>query len=406
MSKKVFVICCLLLACFVHQAIAQPAGQRPLYTSTWGHLYREGGTNKDLLGVFPTEAPVYLLDSTDTQYKVQVSNGDIGFIDRQLLQDGMYGKKSAGEPQQYFYRGTAGAQCPHFYVQVAQLRVRQSPATTSAAVRRAGLNEMVCIDYVPLYTDGWVYIGDHFHERPEYIQMKFLGSELTYDKVLKDYLAVKGKDQEKELAQVGRLREIGWTKYPKLKQALTYWKESYANAGIMDPKVDIDFELLMANKFQNELQPEVYEKKLKALNFHFEWKGVSLFDGKITDVQMKQLALQRVSEIPDMPECGWEPKYYYKTPNMIVAFEDNYKGKVVGTIYKLFFSDGESIVMGNERMDANYAEKDFVNHFGELLSADWISQPHVYHIQNGDAGLFIFKFADGKLVSYECMYYC
>jgi hypothetical protein len=269
MSKKVFVICCLLLACFVHHAVAQPAGQRPMYTSTWGHLYREAGNSKDLLGVFPTEAPVYLLDSTTTQYKVQVSNGDIGYIDRQPLKSAMFGKRSAGEPKQYFYRGTTDAQCPHFYVQVSQLRVRKAPNTTSTAVRRAGLNEMVCIDYVPLYTDGWVYIGDHFHESPEYIQMKFLGSELTYDKVLKEYLAVKGKDQEKELAAVGRLREIGWTKYPKLKQALIYWKESYGQAGIADPKVDIDFELLLANKFQNELQSEVYAKKLKALNFHF-----------------------------------------------------------------------------------------------------------------------------------------
>jgi hypothetical protein len=406
MSKKGLLIFCFFFSWFVHHAVAQPAGQRPVYTSTWGHLYREGGNNKDLLGVFPTEAPVYLLDSTNTQYKVQVSNGDIGFIDRQPLKSAMYGKKSTGEPQQYFYRGTTGAQCPHFYVQVSQLRVRKAPNTTSTAVRRAGLNEMVCIDYVPLYTDGWVYIGDHFHESPEYIQMKFLGAELTYDKVLKEYLAVKGKDQEEELVQVGRLREIAWTKYPKLKQALTYWKESYGNAGKVDPKVDIDFELLLANKFQHELQSEVYAKKLKALNFHFEWKGVSLSDGKITDAQMKQLALQRVSEIPDMPECGWVPQYYYKTPNMIVAFEENYKGKVVGTLYKLFFSEGEAIVLGDQRMDANYAEKDFVNHFGELLSADWISTPHTYYIQNSDAGLFIFRFVDGKLASYECMYYC
>lgn len=406
MPKKGLLILCFFVSWFVHHAVAQPAGQRPLYTSTWGHLFREAGNNKDLLGVFPTEAPVYLLDSTNTQYKVQVSNGDIGFIDRQPLKSAMDGKRSAGEPQQYFYRGTEGAQCPHFYVQVSQLRVRKAPNTTSTAVRRAGLNEMVCIDYVPLYTDGWVYIGDHFHENPEYIQMKFLGAELSYDKVLKEYLAVKGKNQEEELIQAGRLREIGWTKYSKLKQALTYWKESYDKAGKVDLKVDIDFELLLADKFQHEFQSEVYAKKLKALNFHFEWKGVSLFDGKITDGQMKQLALQRVTEIPDMPECGWEPRYYYKTPNMIVAFEENYKGKVVGTLYKLFFSAGEAIVLGNQRMGANYAERDFVNHFGELLSADWISTPHTFYIQNGDAGLFIFRFVDGRLASYECMYYC
>jgi len=140
MPKKGLLILCFFVSWFVHHAVGQPAGQRPLYTSTWGHLFREAGNNKDLLGVFPTEAPVYLLDSTNTHYKVQVNNGDIGFIDRQPLKSAMDGKRSAGEPQQYFYRGTEGAQCPHFYVQVSQLRVRKAPNTTSTAVRRAGLN--------------------------------------------------------------------------------------------------------------------------------------------------------------------------------------------------------------------------------------------------------------------------
>ncbi|EFK34598.1 hypothetical protein HMPREF0204_13667 [Chryseobacterium gleum ATCC 35910] len=383
--------------------MAQKPGEKPVYTSEWGHLFREKGNNKDLLGIFSTEAPVYLLDSTRTQYKVQVSNGDIGFIDRQPLQKIMQGKKSSGEPAQYFYRGSQGQQCPHFYIQVSELRVRKGPTTESTPVRRAALNELVCIDYVPLYQDGWVYIGDHFHENPEYIQMKYLGSELTYEKVLKDYLAVKGKNKEKELTQVGRLREIAWMEDKNLKQALQYWKES--NAGIENPKIDIDFEILLAEQFEKKPETKDYEKKVKALNMHFLWKETTLFDGKITDSQMKKLEMQKVNDIPDMPECGWEPKYFYKTPDIIVAFEE-YKGKIFGSVYKMSFTNGEALVLGNERMDSNYDEKNFVTHFGDLLSSRWISSPHEYHIQNGDAGLFIFTFKDGKLFSYECMYFC
>jgi len=383
--------------------MAQIPGQHPVYTSEWGHLFRDQGNNKDILGIFSTEAPVYLLDSTRTQYKVQVSNGDIGFIDRQPLQKNMRGKKSAGEPAQYFNRGSQGFQCPHFYVQVSELRVRKAPTTESMPVRRAALNELVCIDYVPLYQDGWTYMGDHFHENPEYIQMKYLGPELTYEKVLKDYLAVKGKDREKELAQVGRLREMAWIEDKDLKQALQYWKES--NTGVENPKIDIDFELLLADQFAKKPGTEAYEKKLKALNLHFIWKETTLFDGKITDAQMKQLEMQKVKDIPNMPECGWEPQYFYRTPNIIIAFEE-YKGKVSGSIYKMSFTNGENIVLGNERMDSNYDEKNFVNRFGDMLSARWISSPHEYHIQNGDAGLLIFTFKDGKLFSYECMYYC
>lgn len=402
MLKKILLGAGIIQCCF-YNIMAQKPGEKPVYTSGWGHLFREKGNNKDLLGIFSTEAPVYLLDSTRTQYKVQVSNGDIGFIDRQPLQKTMHGNKSSGEPAQYFYRGSQGQQCPHFYVQVSELRVRKGPTTESTPVRRAALNELVCIDYVPLYQDGWVYIGDHFHENPEYIQMKYLGSELTYEQVLKDYLAVKGKNREKELMQVGRLREIAWMEGKNLKQALQYWKES--NAGIENPKTDIDFELLLAEQFEKKTGTKDYEKKLKALNMHFLWKETALFDGKITDSQMKKLEMQRVNDIPDMPECGWEPQYFYKTPDIIIAFEE-YKGKVSGSVYKMSFTNGKALVLGNERMDSNYDERSFVTRFGDLLSSRWISSPHEYHIQNGDAGLFIFTFKDGKLFSYECMYYC
>lgn len=400
--NKILLAAGIIQCCF-YNIQAQSAGARPAYTSEWGHLYRENGKNKDVLGIFSTEAPVYLLDSTQTQYKVQVSNGDIGFIDRQPLQKSMRGKKSAGEPLQYFYRGKEGYQCPHFYVQGSELRVRKGPTTESTATRKLALNELICIDYVPLYQDGWVYIGDHFHENPEYVQMKYLGTELTYDKILKDYLAAKGKNKEKELTQIGRLREIAWLEDKNLKQALLYWQESYS--GIENPKIDIDFELLLADQLAKKPETEAYEKKLKALNMHFVWKETQLFDGKITDAQMKQLEMQKVKDIPNAPECGWEPQYFYRTSDMIVAFEE-YKGKVSGSIYKMSFNNGEAVILGNERMDSNYNEKDFVTRFGDLLSTRWISSPHEYYIQNGDAGLFIFTFKEGKLFSYECMYYC
>ncbi|MBE4948750.1 hypothetical protein [Chryseobacterium culicis] len=394
-----------IFQCFFYNIQAQSAIAQPVYTSEWGHLYRENGKNKDIMGIFSTEAPVYILDSTQTQYKVQVSNGDIGFIDRQPLQKSMRGKKSADEPEQYFYRGSQGYQCPHFYVQVSELRVRKARTTESSATRRAALNEMVCIDYVPLYQDGWVYVGDHFHENPEYIQMKYLGNELTYDKVLKEYLSVKGKNKEKELTQAGRLREMAWTEDKNLKQALQYWKESYTQAGIENPKVDIDFELILAEQLAKKPETEVYEKKLKALKMHFLWKNTPLFDGKITDLQAKQLEMQKLKDIPNTPECGWEPQYFYKSSDMIIAFEE-YEGKVSGSIYKMSFSNGEAVVLGNERMDSHYEEKNFVMRFGDLLSSRWIASPHQYYIQNGDAGLFIFTFKDGKLFSYECMFYC
>ncbi|WP_400261822.1 hypothetical protein ACFX5U_19740 [Sphingobacterium sp. SG20118] len=406
MLRTGYILFFVLFTCLPIVGMAQPAGDRPVYTSKWGHLYRIENNQMDLLGIFSTEAPVYVLDSSQTQYQVQVSNGDIGFINKQPLQRAMYGKRSAGEPAQYFYRGTQGSQCPHFFVQVSELRVRNAPSVSSTPIRRARLNEMVCIDYIPLYTDGWVYVGDHFHESPEFIQAKFLGSELTYDKVLKEYLKVRNKDQKQEMVLVGRLREIAWGNDEKLKQALIYWQETYQNAGFQDPKVDIDFELFLADRFQNRPTFDLLMKEVEEMRMHFDWKGMLLYDGKITDNQMKQLQMKRMEDIPDMPECGWEPLYYYKSDNNIVAFEENVNGKVVGSVYQVSFSNDIALRMGQERIDMNYEEKEFVKHFGHLISTDWIGAPHVYRISNGDAGMFIITFENGKAVRYVSMFYC
>ncbi|WP_447770205.1 hypothetical protein [Sphingobacterium faecium] len=406
MLQRLYLLFTMLLCFITLDTVAQSAGDRPVYTSEWGHLYRAENNKRDLLGIFSTEAPIYVLDSNQTQYKVQVSNGDIGFIKKQPLQKAMSGKRSEGEPAQYFYRGSQGSQCPHFFVQVSELRVRKAPNVTSTAVRRAKLNELICVDYIPLYSDGWVYVGDHFHEKPEFIQAKFLGAELTYDNVLKNYLQVRGKDQKQEMVWAGRLREIAWTDDRKLKEALTFWKQSFENAGVKDPKIDIDFELLVAERFQSRPTFDAIMSQVEALRIHFDWKGTLLYDGKITDNQMKQLEMKRVEEIPNMPECGWEPKYYYQSPSSIVAFEENNKGKLVGSVYQTSFVEGVVLRIGQERVDGNYDEKEFVKKFGHLLTVTWIDTPHVYHIPNGDAGLFIITFENGKAVCYACMFYC
>ncbi|UIR56075.1 hypothetical protein LZQ00_17650 [Sphingobacterium sp. SRCM116780] len=406
MLRKLYYLIYVVSICFTHQSMAQPAGARPSYTSQWGYLYRTANDKMDQLGIYATEAPVYVLDSTKTHYRVQVSNGDIGYIEKQPLQRAMFGKRSPGEPAQYFYRGSQGAQCPHLFVQVAELRVRCAPSTSGKAIRKLRLNEIICVDYIPLYQDGWVYIGDHFHEDPAFIQAKFLGQELTYEGLRKDYLKIKGKDQQQELILAGRLREMAWNETKYLKQGLAFWKESYANAGVKDPKVDIELEMRLANKFSNRPDDSVYMEQLVALNLHFEWKGIQLFDGKISEAQVQQLGLQKVKDISGLQECGWAPQYFYQSPNMIVAFEENQQGKVLGEVHKMSFANGEVFAIGEERIDADYNEVDFVNHFGTLLSVDWTADPHVYHFQNGDAGLFIITFENGKPARFQTMYFC
>ncbi|SKB67446.1 hypothetical protein SAMN05660841_01790 [Sphingobacterium nematocida] len=387
---------------------AQTKEWRPVYTSRWEHLLSSPEDKLSVIGVLCTEASITVLDSTRTHYKIRVSNGDVGYIVKQPLATRMFSKRSAGEPAQYFYRGSEGQQGPHLYVQAAELRVRNQPSAEGKIVRRARLNEHTSLDYYPLYKDGWVYIGDHFHEQPEYIQAKYLGMELTYDQLLKAYLEVKGKGIAEELNAVGRLREIGWSSTKdEMLQALRYYQESWERSGQSNPKVDIDFELLLASQLQN-LGYEKYEKELKKLDMHFLIKGTSLWDGKMTDKQALALNLSKVQDIPDSPECGWEPLYFYQSADLILAFEENYpaKNKMVGSVYTMTFADQQALVLGKEIIDNRYSELDFITKFGHLLSVDWAGNPHYYRIANGDAGFYAITFKNGVPVAFESVYYC
>ncbi|WP_139227514.1 SH3 domain-containing protein [Sphingobacterium wenxiniae] len=390
-------------------AVGQIKEWKPVYTSQWGHLISSPDDSMSVIGVFSTEASVMLLDSTDTHYRIKVSNGDIGYIEKQPLGRAMFAKRSEGEPAQYFYRGREGFQAPHQYVQVSELRVREEPNTSARVVRKARLNEMMFIDYVPLYADGWVYVGDHFHEQPAYIQFKFLGMEVSYEQVLSAYLEVKGKDVEQELTLGGRLRELGWNgTAEQRKEALQYYEQSLTNAGRENPKVDIAFEKLLAGRLAEGITDyERYAVVLKQLNMHYLVKGTRLTDGKITDKQMEALGMLKVDDIPGSPECGWEPLYFYQSPGVQVAFEENQEGKVLGGVYQIQFGKGDvTLGLGKEYLKEGYSEQDFVTKFGHLLAVDWVGQPHVYRIANGDAGVYIFTFKDSGLVGFEVVYFC
>ncbi|MBL1410229.1 SH3 domain-containing protein [Sphingobacterium faecale] len=387
---------------------AQTKEWRPVYTSKWDHLLSSPDNKNSILGVLCTEASITVLDSTRTHYKIRVSNGDVGYIAKQPLDTRMFSKRSAGEPAQYFYRGPEGQQGPHLYVQVAELRVRNQPSTEGKIVRKARLNEHTSLDYYPLYNDGWVYIGDHFHEQPEYIQAKYLGMELTYAELLKAYLKVKDKDITEELNAASRLREIGWSSNKAdLLQALRYYKESWERSGQTNPKVDIEFELLLASKLQN-LDYEAYEMEMRKLSMYYLIQGRRLWDGKIAEREAADLNLKKVKDIPDSPECGWEPLFFYRSADLILAFEENYpaKNKMVGSVYSMNFAEQHAVVLGKEIIDGSYSERAFVTKFGHLLTVDWAASPHYYRIANGDAGFFAITFKNGVPVAFESVYYC
>lgn len=378
-----------------------------IYTSAWGYLYPDAKDRSQPLGVFATHAAVVVLDSTASYYQVVVSNGDIGYIDRQPLIRRLFAHKYYGEPSAYFYRGREGAQSPHQYVQVADLRVRRGPSTESGVVGRTAINEMAFFDYWPLYVNGWVYFGDTRHHQPKYVQAKYLGKELGYDDVWQAYKAVEGKDLEQELIFVGRLREIAWKNNHKhLPQTLRLYQEVYDRAGQKHPQVDAEQELLLAEQMLLKPDYSEYLTEWNSLDPHYRIHGKVLHDGTISDRQAQQIGLKYAKTIPDAPECGWEPLHFYLDKDVVIAFEKYNGSKITGSIFSMAFASDNAWIVGKEIIDASYDENDFIRTFGRFSDVDRLFAPHVYRIMLADAGFYEVTFENGRPVLFQCFFYC
>ncbi|QDP86433.1 hypothetical protein FNJ88_13035 [Chryseobacterium sp. SNU WT5] len=356
------------------------------------------------------EASVKLLDSINNYYKIAANNGDIGFILKQKLTKSMRGKKDADEPKDYFYRGTAGTQCPHLYVQVSGLRARTEPNTTSSVSQILPINKFECIEYLPISKNGWVYIGDYFHKNPAFVQYKYLGDEISFKETLVQFEKTKPVDINQKKILLERLVEIGWNSDPQnTLKALKLFKTFHQNQGTLESVPEIDFELFLAEHIQNPLSPKArsefnYNKITVNIN------GTELNDGTITEAQMKSLNLIRINDystLPNFSECGWDPGFAYvnKSKKTIINFEEN-NNKITGLVESLSFIEGNSMVINGFRIDHNTLETDFIKKFGKLISFNRFNFPGTYYLPDGDAGFMEISFKNGKAFSYQHSFYC
>lgn len=399
-------LCLFLILLFCSQLNAQ--GYRPVYVSHWTYLYAKGDLQSSKVGVLATEAAVKLLDSTEQFYKVAADNGDVGFIAKQKLKTGMFGKKDADEPAQYFYRGEQGSQCPHFYVQVSGLRSRSEPSTSGKVLSILPINSMQCVEYVPLNKEGWVYIGDHFHERPAYIQKKFLGKQISFEEVLAEFKNIKDAAQQKVLLE--RLVELGWNSKPEnTLKALTLLKSFHQSQNTLASVPTIDFDLFLAQSIQYRISSE------ERVNYdygkiYFVINNKKFEEGNLSEKQLREAGLKKVddySKLPIFSECGWDPVYSYTNASQktIINFE-KYEQKIVSSIETLNLLEDSSITIEQFLIDKSTSEVDFIKKFGKVLWFDRFNSPGVYYLPEGDAGFLMISFANGKATSFHRSYYC
>lgn len=380
---------------------------KPVYNSQWCFLHKNPDSYSEQLGILSIQASLMVLDSIEDFYKVQVSNGDIGYIYMQELRSYQIGITEINEPEQYFYRGEQGTQGPHRFVNVSRLRSRAEPNTRSPIVKVLPINKMISIDYIPFYKDGWIYIGDHFHEKPEYIQYKYLGEQLTFDKVLDDYQNASNASVKEQQNIVERLVEISWKDKPEnTLKALQMLREFHLENGTIAEIPNIDFDLFSVEQRLNPMSWEEKEAFIKESNLHFLIKGQKLYDEKITEQQAILSGTVKNNFMSDILECGFQPDFIYFSKALLIAFAEYETGILNGVVHKMDFNEDQALVIGNHIIDNQYGEKDFVRNFGKIVNVNWTETPHTYTIPNGDAGLFIITFKNGVAFKYKMIYFC
>lgn len=383
---------------------------KPLHVSHWTYLYKKADITAEKIGVLATEASVKVLDSTKNHYKIAANNGDIGYIVKQKLTKSMRGKRDEDEPADYFYRGTQGYQCPHLFVQVSGLRARKEPNTQSAISEILPINHQECVEYLPISKEGWVYIGDHFHRKPAFVQYKFLGNAISFDETLAQVEKSSKATSDKQKILLERLVEIGWSSNPKNTLiALKLFKNFHQKEGTMGTVPNLDFEIFLSENMQNPLSPEQ-----KAA---FDYKGISAFidgvelkDGSIKETQLKNLNLMKINDystLPNFSECGWDPVFAYvnKSKKTIINFEE-YEKKINGLVEIISFLEGNAIKMDGFLINQNTTEEDFIKKFGKLLWTNRFNDPGIYYLPDGDAGFMMVSFKNKKAVSYRHSFYC
>lgn len=380
---------------------------KPVYNPQWCFLHKAPDTDSEQLGILSIQASLMVLDSVQDFYKVQVSNGDIGYIFKQELRSWQIGITESNEPEQYFYRGVQGAQRPHRFITVSRLWSRAQSNTQSSIVKVLPINKMIAIDYIPFYQDGWVYIGDHFHEKPEYIQYKYLGEQLTFDKVLDDYHKAANASVKEQQNIVERLVEIGWKDKPEnTLKALQMLRDFHLENSSMAEIPTIDFDLFLAEHRLNPLSWEEKEAFIDKSDIHFVLKGQKLYDSKITEQQAIRTGTVKNTYMSETLECDFLPDFIYFSKALLIAFAEYETGNVSGTVHKMDFKQDQALVIGNHIIDNQYKEKDFVRSFGKIIDVNWAETPHRYTIPNGDSGLFIITFKNGVALNYEMIYFC
>lgn len=402
--KKLFYN--FLLIIISASAFAQQKDWRPVYNTRWAYLYQRPDNKSEKIGVLASEASITLLDSTVYFYKVRVSNNDVGFIEKQPIDTRMFGRKQADEPKEYFYRGEQGQQCPHKFVRVSGLKARSAPSINARVIRVLPINDQICLDYVPFDKDGWVYIGDHFNKRPEFIQYKYLGDLLSFEGALKDYHKAKDKNSQKTMVE--RLVEIGWSGQTQdALTALKHFKNFHEKNGSIANYPNLEFEIFMVQQLQNPMNYDERVQYLLQADLHFEINGKKIYEKEMTENFAKNLGLKRTKEYDSRYDCGWEPEFRYVSSFMEIVFEKHNEPEVIVPIVKsMKFNQNQALVLNKIKIDHNYSERDFVKSFGKVISVMWNYAPHVYRIADGDAGFIEISFKNGKPVKYEVFFYC
>lgn len=376
------------------------------FLTKFQYLYQENNEKSNKIGALAAGAEVYFVKNVTNGFSlIEATNGDKGYVKTAVIAETNRGYKDENEPKKYFDRGSQGYQCPHLYVQVSGLRVRNEPNTQSKIIKILGLNQMICNNYFPFDKEGWINIGNVYLGENGYIQYKNLGERLSYEKVFADYQQSIGKPEEK--TQIERLVEIGWDATEKQNlESLQIYKNYNLKMNKLDDLEKLNFEIFLLENMQNHYESS--DLMLTQIKYDFKFRNKPIDVGNLQEKQIKTLGIPFVQskDFSGLQECGIEPSVVYKTDDITLIFEEWEGRKEFATIIDFKFKNGNTVIMNGFEVGESTSEKEFIKKFGKIFTLNWKSEPHQYRFADGDAGFVIITFKNGKPVSFHNSFYC
>lgn len=362
-------------------------------------LYIEANDNSDFKGYFKINAQVEVLSKyNDNWHLVKADNHHIGYVMSKFITDKYNSNqnqtKDTNNPildGDQYYGGH------HLFINVASLRSRKEPNTSSPIIRVLTTGQPVPVKYLPLDKEEWVKIYNN-----EYIQKKYINERPEFRALVLHFNTIEKNNIKEQFKIAERLVQLAWNSgTDHLHDAYTIYFEVVKQLNDKDLITDTEIKIALVNGLINRKpEEEIY---LFVENAHFEIKNIEIKKTMVTLSNVTKNYGQPVKKEEIGDECGvYFNNTFYTYSDIILSVDEN---KNLAELVTVFINENNQFIINdNAILDSNITERDFINRYSQYLFFD-NQNPHVYTLVTSDRSYNI-EFKNGALYLVNLFYLC